>query len=440
MGSETQKLNDLRAEQKVLSCLLKSEAAWQSLPENFTADAMSSSLNRSLFIVIDSLYSKGAKPDPITVAEGLPENMQTELREIGEWGFLDTLRDLPIDPKNVEIVAKELIDLQTRRNIETTGKQISEMSVSPKPVSNILEDIELTINDLEGTTNLEVKLIGKDGIDYVSDKVSHPAEVPGLSGGFGELDKSIQGFQPGCLYVVGARKKTGKSMVLLNFAKHIAVDQNIPILWISNEHAWQDEYTRLLALTSQVSAVTINNGTFSEVPVHSERVEHAIERLAEAPFYFCSFPTINLAQIKRLARKFARVHGIKALFFDLLKMPEGEASNKEWQELGILAYGLKSLALAEKIAVISAVQVNREGAASFKADGEYDSDYFAGSDRIAQALDVAMILRPPSKAEAADPQYFRVLRVSDARNVASNYKALLEWNPEIMQLREVKRV
>jgi replicative DNA helicase len=149
-GAEIEKLVDMRAEQKLLATLLREQDAWMRLPETFSPEALSSPLNRALYHVIDSLYAKGAQPDPISVAEGLPRDMQGELEKIGGWGFLGTLKELPVDPKNVEFIARDLIDLRTRRNIEVAGHEIIKMATDSQPVPKVIENIELVINDIEG--------------------------------------------------------------------------------------------------------------------------------------------------------------------------------------------------------------------------------------------------------------------------------------------------
>jgi len=438
--AEAEKLVDMRAEQKLLACLLREQDGWMRLPEVFSPEALSSPLNRALFHVIDNIYVKGAQPDPISVAEGLPRDMQAELEKIGGWGFLQTLKELPVDPKNVEFIARDLIDLRTRRNIETAGKTISGMATDNQPVTKVIENIELVINDIEGKNDSEVVSIGQGAEEFIAEKIAHPAEVPGLPSGFGELDKSIQGFQGGRLYVVAAPKKTGKSMILLNWAKHLTVDLGMPVLWISTEHSQTDEYSRLLSLVSEVREVSINNGTFSEVDVHMERVEQAVRRIAEAPFYFCSMPQFSVTKIKRLTRKFVRVYGVKALVFDYIKAVADTANIREWQELGVLADGLKTLAATENIPVLSAVQINREGRAEWKAGGEMDFDHAAGSDRIGQFMSVGMVVRRPTKKEEADSDLFRVLEVTDNRHGPENYKMLLNFQGEIIKLSEVRRV
>jgi replicative DNA helicase len=273
--------------------------------------------------------------------------------------------------------------------------------------------------------------------EFIAEKIAHPAEVPGLPSGFSELDKSIQGFQGGRLYVVAAPKKTGKSMILLNWAKHLSVDLGVPVLWVSTEHSQTDEYSRLLSLVSEVREMSINNGTFSEIDIHMERVESAVEKIAAAPFYFCSMPSFSVSKIKRLTRKFVRVYGVKALIFDYIKAVADTANVREWQELGVLADGLKTLASTENIPVLSAVQINREGRAEWKAGGDMNFDYAAGSDRIGQFMSVGMVLRKPTKKEG-EVDNFRVLEVTDNRHGPENYLWLLSFRGEIIQLSEVR--
>jgi replicative DNA helicase len=437
MKKEENKLSDIRKEHLLLGTLMKGQESWMRLPEGFTADNFSQPLNRAIFYVLDDLYSKGKVFDPIQVADALPSDIQKELEGLGGWNFLSTLESLPVDPHNAEFIAKDLIELGTRRRIESAGTKISGMATDAASLDKIIENIEVVISDIEGKGEFEVKTIGSDALEFIADKIAHSAEVPGLASGFSELDKSVQGFQGGRLYVVGARKKTGKSMILLNWAKHLTVDLGIPVLWISTEHSQTDEFSRLLSLVSEVREVTINNGTFADVPVHSERVERAIEKISDIPFYFCSMPGFSLGKIKRLTRKFARVYGVKALFFDYVKGTPDTANAKEWQELGILADGLKVLASTENLPVITAVQINREGAKEFKLGGELDSDYFAGSDRIAQLMSVGMILRKPTKKENPDAETFRVLQVVDNRHGPANYSMLLSFEGEIIKIREV---
>jgi replicative DNA helicase len=237
---------------------------------------------------------------------------------------------------------------------------------------------------------------------------------------------------------------THNSMLLLNWAKHIAIDCRKPVLWISTEHSINDEFSRLLSLTASVPELLINNGVFSQVDKYHERVEMANETIMSSPFFFVSMPMFTMQKIRHIARKMVRVYGVQAIFFDFIKTPESDSPNKEWLELGNFAYGLKALGETEHVPVISACQVNREGIQNFKLDGDIDSDHFAGSDRIAHAVSVAFVLRQPNKEEISEfggahgVDQFRVLKISDNRHGPSGKRFLLDFDGEVINMKENK--
>lgn len=432
---------DPGSERNALACVIKSNEAWLKLPANFGSEEFEVPLNKALWIVIDSLYSKGAAIDPVVVHEALPVQFQEELRDLGGWNYIQTLHDLPIDPNNITYESGKLLELSMSRRMFHAGARIVDLSSKEKPISKKREEIEVILGEIDKSNDELVENIAVNGYEFIDKKMANPVEIPGIPSGFDEVDRAIQGFQPGRLYVVGARKKTGKSMILLNWAKYISVDLGIPILWISTEHTIDDEYSRLLSHTSGVYEMAINNGTFSKVELHMQKVADANEKLSKSPFHFVSMPFFSLDKIKRLTRKMVRVHGVQIVFFDFIKTPEGDNHLKEWQELGNFTYGLKALAIAEGVPIVSAVQINREGQQNFRLDGEIDSDSFAGSDRIAQALSVAFILRKPNQQEAnGDSDSFRVLRIADNRHGAASLKMLLNFRGETITMSENKRL
>lgn len=435
-------LVDAGTERNVLACIVKSDNAWIRLPSFFGSEEFEVPVNKALWTVIDSLYARGAAIDPVVVHESLPTEFKEELKDLGGWNYISTLRDLPIDPSNVTHEAEKLVELSVRRRISSAGDLLKEEAKAHKDLSSVREDVEVIFAGIERNSEGEDAInIASNGYDFIQKKMANPVEIPGISSGFEEVDRVTQGFQPGRLYVVGARKKTGKSMLLLNWAKHISVDLGIPILWISTEHTVEDEYSRLLSLTSGVYEMSINNGTFARVEAHVGRVADANDAIVSSPFHFVSMPFFSLDKIKRLTRKMVRVNGVKVVFFDFIKSPENDGNNKEWQELGRFTYGLKALGVAEGVPFISAVQINREGQNNFRLDGEIDSDHFAGSDRIAQALSVAWVLRKPNQQEAnGDSETFRILKLTDNRHGPAGLKMLLDFHGETIRMSENKRL
>jgi len=57
-----------------------------------------------------------------------------------------------------------------------------------------------------------------------------------------------------------------KAWTILNFIKNIAIDQNIPVLYISTEQTWKDEMSRLLSIVARMREDWIVKGTFALEP------------------------------------------------------------------------------------------------------------------------------------------------------------------------------
>jgi len=437
-------LSSVILERNVLACLLKDRNAWLSTADLLTAEDFTYPLNSELFGIFNGLHDRKAVLDPVLISEHLAPATLKELDGLGGWGYLQDLRALPIAPANVQLVANELHALTIRRRAKTAGERIAELATQERTLESMLSKSQIEIDSISATEGEGVIRIGADLALNIQQKIETASNVPGLSSGFSKLDMYLQGFQSAELYVLAARKKTGKSVTLLTWARNLALKQNIPILYVSTEHHHKLDQLRLLSMEAEVSFNLLNSGMVKDRPVMMERVTEAVGRIEQAPFHFKYLPSFALDKIKRMARKYIRLEGVRAVFFDLIKMPQGQNQAKEWQELGTLAYGLKELAGEEGVPVVSAVQFNREAGSAQRLQEELDSDYFAGSDRIAQALTVAFALRRPYKDELSGMGFteegVRILQVTDNRLGPSGYKGVLQFEASTLNLRELQRL
>lgn len=229
--------------------------------------------------------------------------------------------------------------------------------------------------------NDNVKQIGEGVFDWLEERAKNPTLVPGLSTGFPELDGVIGGFIPGRLYVFAGRAKSGKSLLLNNFATHICIAQDKPVLYIDTEMStFEDVRPRILAIISGVSERDISNGMYIRNEEDREKVERAAKLLTHAPFYHTYMPNFSITKVLSLVRKYKVKYGIEALFFDYIKMPMSQSVNqlKEYQLLGLITSALKDVVGELGIPGITACQLNRNALHS----DEPDEGDVGGSDRI----------------------------------------------------------
>ena len=167
-----------------------------------------------------------------------------------------------------------------------------------------------------------------------------------------------------------AESKTGKSVTLLNWAKFIAIDSGLPILWIDTEQDDREQEMRLLSCVSQIPQDEIEYGLFMEDTEYGKSVDKirkikwATNLINSSQFHFVYMPDFTTEKISRvLTRKFHLKYGIVALFFDYLKLNTViSAKNNNLrsdEKLTFVASALKELGGMLKIPVFTANNENR---------------------------------------------------------------------------------
>lgn len=437
-------LANLTEERSLLASVIRSQEAWLKVSDIVTEADFTNPINSALWVVIDEMREAGLLPSPVSIKDKLPDSIKEQVDALGGWEYISTLEKIPIEPLNVEHHAKALKNLTVLRRGREAGEQIKNFAEQSSSSDAFMEKVEEIVNEIPGEIGPEVSLLGSIVDDYIAEKRANPKKIPGISSGYPIFDSVVQGLQPGRLYVIGARTGVGKSVWCLNLVKSIAIDQGLPVLYISTEQTQRDEVSRLVSIVAEVPEHYIDNGTFIHANDYPERVDNAQEKIKTAPIYFSHDPLFTPEKLYRTIKKYVLVEKVQAVFFDYIRMPVSKVgANNPWALVGDLAYGLKAIASELNIPVVSAVQVNRDGSESFKTTGEMDGSYFALSDQIEQASSVAAVLRPLNKAEREDnPDYEfkRVLTFSKNRHGSKSTKLLFTINNAYVKLTELRAI
>ena len=85
-------------------------------------------------------------------------------------------------------------------------------------------------------------------------------EYSGIPTGFTDLDSLTAGMQNSELIIVAARPSVGKTAFALNIARHVAIEENLPVLFVSLEQARIELAERLLCCQSRVDSHHLRRG------------------------------------------------------------------------------------------------------------------------------------------------------------------------------------
>src|SRR3954452_7609948 len=120
-------------------------------------------------------------------------------------------------------------------------------------------------------------------------------DVIGTATGYHDLDALLLGMQPSTLTIIAARPGQGKTSLALGMAQHVALHGRKPVLFFSMEMGYLELTKRLLAAEARVPSRKLQTGKLSE---HEwPRVNQAVGRLAEAPFFIDDNPHCTVMEV-----------------------------------------------------------------------------------------------------------------------------------------------
>ncbi len=433
------------AERNVLAIILNDSNKIYDVGTHLREEDFNSSVNQFLYRVMLRLAEKGIE---ITVPNILAVSNKNDL--LGQHGEEYLRRIAMSNVANINLDYN--IQLVKVASLKRKAYKEALNVIHDCTNDNIVDDANTLIGrqqqrfmDLSFQTGDRVLQIG-DGIEeWLQDIIDNPTPIPGLRSGFPELDKAIGGFRPGRAYLFTARSKARKSLLLNNFAAHISVQEGYPILYLDTEmDTAEDVRPRIWAIISGVDEDDITTGMYLSDPFKKNRVEIAKEVLKNTPFYHAYIPNYNASQVVSLVRKHHIKNGIKAVFFDYIKMPQQYDSGlKEYQLLGQILGKLKDLAGELKIPLITAAQMNRSGIGLGGKNDEPDSGMIGASDRLLHNTSYLFYLwhkSPERIMEDGGPDAGNMCLMLGESRHGGNYYAWLDAHPKNARIIEVQKI
>lgn len=283
---------------------------------------------------------------------------------------------------------KALKDLATLRELIRTYAKLARMAERKEPVENILtenstmlEQVHSEQDKRHGTSQHLIEVMEYEVFPRLDKFVS--GDLVKIPFGFEKLDFATNGGAAiGELVVFASRPKSGKSVMMLQVARHVA-SLKIPTLIASLEMLNYENGFRFLAQSSQYS---VNIFQSHMHPLTADRLKEHAKTFYELPLRFDqkSRTTKQLSvEIQRLKDQ----EGLTAVFVDYVQMIKNERRNLgRVERIEEAIYDLKELAMKHEIVVYTAAQFNREG---IKSDRPTLAD-FDGSSAIEKAANLAL--------------------------------------------------
>lgn len=413
-------LSDVVAEHGVLAGIAAyGSNGFADVADLLTVDSFSLEANQVVFRCFEHIFetrqpTKLDFPSILSAASSI--GLESHFEKEQNKKHLRAISNFPIEQGSIRPLAGKIKKLQIAREarerhfkaadelLKITGDESVDaiLSMSQSPVIDYA--ISLSGPSYRGSVRL-----GEGAYELFEHYMDNPRKLVGYSTGFPRYDRSIGGgLRPGCVDLIVARQKQGKSFCGANIGYFIAKTYGIHVLAVDTELSQQDQQIRLGALIAGIPSRDIESGACGRDPILRNKCLDAATTLKDLPICFESVIGLPASEIlSRMRRWILRTVGIgdngKAnpcvVTFDYIKIMSPAEITKnlaEHQALGFLTAGLKDFMGTYGASCVCFAQQNRDG-----IDQESTATV-RGSDRILDTVTSFSIFKKKTTEERAE--------------------------------------
>jgi replicative DNA helicase len=412
---------DSDAEQSVLGSLLIDKDAIIKIGDITTTRDFYRKTHEMIFGAIVELYTKGEPIDLLTVSSRLKEKKQ--FKDIGGMSYLTTLMNFVPTASNVVHYAKIVNQKRILRDLISASHEISSLAWEEnKNIDEILDEAEKKIFSVSQTSIIQDFQHIKPHLSEAFERFDrlHKGDDTwrGIPTGFADLDKQLAGLQKADLIILAARPSFGKTSLALDIARHIAVNEKIPVGIFSLEMSKQQLTERLISAEANVDLWRLRTGQLSDEGKDNdfEKISKALDSLSSSPIFIDDAASPNVLQIRTMARRLQSEKGLSLLIIDYLQLMQGSGRiENRTQEVSEISRSLKNLARELNIPIIAISQLSR--APEIRTDQTPKLSDLRESGSIEQDADVVMfIYREDKVKKETDRKNIAEIHIAKHRN------------------------
>jgi replicative DNA helicase len=354
---------DVAAEQCVLGGMMLSKDAVADVVEILRVNDFYRPTHATIFDAIIDLYGRGEPADAITVAAAL--DTAGELARIGGGPYLHTLISTVPTAANAAYYARIVSERAVLRRLVEAGTKIVQLGYGAgggREVDDLVDMAQQVVYDVTERRVSEDFAVLADLLQPTLDEIeavgSQGGLMTGVPTGFTDLDRLLNGLQPGQLIVVAGRPGLGKSTASMDIARNAAVRANLASAIFSLEMSKVEIVMRLLSAEARVPLHVLRSGQLSDDDW--TKLARRMGEISEAPIFVDDTPNMTLMEIRAKARRLKQRHDLKLIVVDYLQlMTSPKRVESRQQEVADLSRGLKLLAKEVECPVIAVSQLNR---------------------------------------------------------------------------------
>ena len=384
--------HSVEAEQSVLGSILLDKEAMISVSETLVPEDFYKEAHKVIYESMLKLYNSQSEIDLITLTDELRD--QGYLDDIGGIAYITSLSTVVPTTSNIKYYVNIVKEKSISRQLISAANDIINLGYDGSAkVEYVLENAEKKIFDIsqERATNdfQPINQVISEALSMLEKLYEEKNDVTGLTTGFRDLNKKINGLQRSDLLLIAARPAMGKTAFALNLVQNAALKGDASVAVFSLEMSKEQLVQRMIASQSTVELKKIKTGTLADNDW--PRITDGMAILSGAKIHIDDTPGIKISELRSKCRKLKMEQGLDLILIDYLQLMEGEGNNESrQQEIAKISRSLKIIAKELNCPVVALSQLSR--APEQRADHRPMLSDLRESGSIEQDADVVMFL------------------------------------------------
>ena len=353
--------HSVESEQSILGSIILDKEAIITVAETIQPIDFYKEAHKIIYESMLKLNSNNEPIDLITLIEELRK--EGHLDSIGGISYLTSLSTIVPTTSNVKYYANIVKEKSVMRQLIKASNEIINLGYDASTdVQEILDKAEKNIFDISqeksGDDIQPINVVLQDTFEMIEKLCTDKSEVTGITTGFADLNKKINGLQRTDLILLAARPAMGKTAFALSLARNAAVKGKASVMIFSLEMAKEQLTQRLLSMESKVDLQTLKTGRLERRDWDDLNV--ALDILSNSNIHIDDTAGISIMEMKSKCRRLKAEAGLDLVIIDYLQLmnPEGKADSRT-QEISVISRNLKLLARELDCPVLVLSQLSR---------------------------------------------------------------------------------
>lgn len=353
--------HSVESEQSILGSIILDKDAIITVAETINPNDFYKEAHKIIYESMLRLNSNNEPIDLITLIEELRK--EGHLDNVGGISYLTSLSTIVPTTSNVKYYANIVKEKSVMRQLIKASNEIINLGYDASTdVQEILDKAEKNIFDIsqeKASDDIQpINVVLQDTFDMIERLCTEKSDVTGITTGFTDLNKKINGLQRTDLILLAARPAMGKTAFSLNLVQNAALKGDASVAVFSLEMSKEQLVQRMLSAQSNVELSKIKTGTLGESDW--PRIIDAMAVLSEANIFIDDTPGIKISEIRSKCRRLKIEKGLDLILIDYLQLMEGEGKNENrQQEIAKISRSLKILAKELDCPVVALSQLSR---------------------------------------------------------------------------------